>query len=225
MSVSLTRHLGVRRALAVVGGCAVLSMVGVLGWGYVLTTSPRPDNPPHVDAVLVLHSGPDVYDAAVELAARGVTNRMFVSVSGTGENHEQLCGTESQLDPALEGIQIECFSPAPVTTQGEVLYARQRMSELGLRDLGVLTFPQHLERARVLAERCWAPENGSVSMYQFDAERSPLREVEHTVYGTLAYLKVVATPGCGQELPRAVEAPLDWLKDVRVWLDKRVTGR
>ncbi|MDY6056161.1 hypothetical protein [Micrococcus sp.] len=180
-----------------------------------LTVHPRVDAPEHVDALLVLYSRPEVYDAALDLAGRGVADHLFVSAHMGPDGHEKLCGEQAHTDPRLAGVSVECFDPSPVTTQGEAVYAARRMHELGLHDLGVLTFGQHIERARLLTTRCWAPEDGTVSMYAFDPGLGRLEAARHTLYGVLAHGKAALTPGCDQELPGPVNWALDVVKDLR----------
>ena len=186
---------------ATVATLAALGLAFGAGWATHAVTDPHPDDAPRVDALLVLYSRPRVYDAATELAASGVTDRLFVSTYLGPDGHEKLCGGPEERDPRLAGVTVECFAPDPVTTQGEVIHAADRMRELGLHHLGVLTFHQHVERARLLAERCFTPEEGRVSLYAFDAGFDRLGRLQHGVYGVLAYGKVMLTPGCDQQLP------------------------
>lgn len=205
-----------RRALRWALALLALILAGALAVGVEgavrRTLEPRPDGPARVDALLVLYSQPAVYDAALDLLGRGVADRVFVSSHLGPDGHEKFCGEPARTDPRLAGVTVECFSPDPVTTQGEVMYAGGRMRELGLHDLGVLTFGEHLERSRVLAERCWPPEEGSVRMYEFDAGYDGAQRARQAAYAVLAWAKVGATPGCDQELPGVVRWPLDVLK-------------
>ena len=193
-----------RRAVAAVAAVLALAVATVLGWGFWLTTNPSPDEPAHVDAVLVLYTDPAVYDAALELAGEGVTDRLFVSGYLRPDGSERLCGPPAEEDPRLDGVTVECFSPDPVTTQGEVVFATERMEALGLHRLGVLTHGRHLERSRILAERCWSGPGESVAMYQYHRQESLGTQVQQTLYGTGAFLKVAVTPGCDQHS--------DWLQ-------------
>lgn len=206
---------GARALLSAAAATAALALAFAVGWATHAVTDARPDDPPRVDALLVLYSQPRVYDAAIELAAAGVADRLFVSAHLGPDGHERLCGPEGRRDPRLAGVSVECFAPDPVTTQGEVMHAAARMRELGLEHLGVLTFHQHLERSRLLAERCWTREEGRVSLYAFDAGLDRWGTVRHGAYGVLAYGKAMATPGCDQELPGVLQWPLDLAKGLR----------
>lgn len=181
-----------------------------------LTLHPHPDDAPHVDALLVAYSSPEVYEAAIELADRGVTDRLFVSAHLGPDGSEALCGDPAQRDPRLAGVAVECFSPDPLTTQGEAMYAGRRMAELRLRDLGVLAFDAQLERARILAQRCWPAEAGTVSMYVFERPSGGMADgAVQTAYNVLALAKAQATPGCDQELPGVLQWALDMAKRLR----------
>lgn len=206
---------GVRALLSAAAGTAALALAFGVGWAAHAVTSPRPDDPERVDALLVLYSQPRVYDTAIELAADGVADRLFVSAHLGPDGHERLCGPEERRDPRLAGVSVECFAPDPLTTQGEAMHAAARMRELGLEHLGVLTFHQHLERSRLLVERCWTPQEGRVSMFAFDAGLDRWGRVRHGAYGVLAYGKAMATPGCDQELPGVLQWPLDLAKRLR----------
>lgn len=188
-----------------------LAVAAVLVWGLRLTTNPRPDDPEHVDALLVLYTDPSVYDAALELAGQGRTDRLFVSGHLHPDGFEKLCGAPAAADPRLRGVSVECFSPEPVTTQGEVVFAAERMEELGLHSLGVLTHGRHLERARILAERCWSGPGESVALYRHHRNEGLRTTVQQTLYGTLAFLKVAVTPGCDQQADW-LQRPVDRLK-------------
>ncbi|UBH25663.1 hypothetical protein KW076_05665 [Micrococcus porci] len=205
-----------RRILGAVLAAAALVLAAAFGPGLMraadMTLHPRPDDPPRVDALLVLYSQPAVYDAALELLDRGVADRVFVSAHLGPDGFEKFCGTPAQRDPRTRGVEVECFSPDPVTTQGEVMFAADRMRALGLRRLGVLTFDQHLERARLLAERCLPAADGSVSMYRFDGGYTGAEKVRQDVYGTAAFAKVALTTDCSGELPDVLQWPLDLVK-------------
>lgn len=189
-----------------------VAVAAVLVWGFRLTTNPLPDEPDHVDALLVLYTDPAVYDAALDLAGRGVTDRLFVSGYLRPDGFEKLCGAPAAADPRLQGVTVECFSPDPVTTQGEVVFAAGRMEQLGLHSLGVLTHGRHLERARILAERCLSGPEDSVAMYRYHQHEGLRAKAQQTLYGTLAFLKVAVTPGCSQHA-EWLQWPVDRLKN------------
>lgn len=206
-----TRRRLLGRAAAALAAVLTLAVAAVLVWGFRLTTNPHPDEPAHVDALLVLYTDPAVYDAALDLAGRGVTDRLFVSGHLHPDGFEKLCGAPAAADPRLDGVTVECFSPDPVTTQGEVVFASRRMEQLGLHSLGVLTHGRHLERSRILAERCWSGPGQSVAMYRYHRHEGLRARAQQTLYGTLAFLKVAVAPGCDQH-SEWLQWPVDRLK-------------
>ena len=129
-----------RALCATVATLAALGLAFGAGWATHAVTDPHPDDAPRVDALLVLYSQPRVYDAAIELAASGLTDRLFVSAYLGPDGHEKLCGGPGERDPRLAGVSVECFAPDPVTTQGEVVHAADRMRELGLHHLGAVSY-------------------------------------------------------------------------------------
>lgn len=188
----------------------VLVILAVLGLPLLVTTwlvlFPRTDPAPRVDALLVLYTEDAVYDRAVELANEGVTDLLIVSQPGGAD--DRLCGGSLQNDTDAEVI---CFSPEPVTTQGEAIIGSQLAREHGVETLGLLTFDNHLERARVVVSRCW---DSDVHPYEFDRELGPRQRAYHVVYGVAAFGKAFLTPGCTTEFPEPIERSVEWVKDV-----------
>lgn len=174
----------------------------VLAW---LTVNPRVDPAPQVDALLVLYTEDAVYERAVELANEGVTDLLIVSQPRGAD--DQLCGSP-RTDVEAE---IVCFDPEPVTTQGEAIIGSALARERGVENLGVLTFENHLERARVVVSRCWDSE---LHLYEFHRDFSAAKHAYHVVYGVAAFGKTLLTPGCTTEFPRPIERSVEWVKDL-----------
>ena len=78
-----------RALCATVATLAALGLAFGAGWATHAVTDPHPDDAPRVDALLVLYSQPRVYDAAIELAASGVTDRLLVSAYLGPDGHEK----------------------------------------------------------------------------------------------------------------------------------------
>ncbi|MDO5634332.1 MAG: hypothetical protein Q4G34_05635 [Micrococcus sp.] len=206
-------------------GVLLVAVLAISVWGFRLTTNPQPNNPDRVDALLVLYSSPAVYWAALDLVEQGVTDTVFVSAYMGPDDHEQFCGEEAKANPALQDVQIECFWPDPITTQGEALYASQRMEELGLRSLGVVTFPEHLERARLVTERCWTGPGRTVSMYDFDPGYSTRRHIEQVIYGSVAFVPVAVVQSCDGQLPEWIRWSIEQGKEFRWQAERWVRER
>jgi uncharacterized SAM-binding protein YcdF (DUF218 family) len=170
---------------------ALLAVGAVLAW---MTVNPRVNPAPHVDALLVLYTQEGSQQEAYRLAEDGVADLLIVSVPEGGR--DWLCGN------APKGVEAVCFAPDPVTTQGEAMGGAAIAREHGAQSLGVLTFNHHIERSRLLVERCWG---GPVHMYEFQPARGKGGYVYDFVYAMAAYGKTFLTPGCDT-------APPDWLR-------------
>ncbi|MGD6979919.1 hypothetical protein [Citricoccus sp. CH26A] len=178
---------------------AFLAVGAVLAW---FTVNPRVNSAPRVDALLVLATQPGAHEEAHRLVDAGVTDLLIVST--TPRSEATLC----HRPPA--GVEVECFSPEPVTTQGEAMVGSNIARQRGVHSLGVLTFNHHIERSRMLVERCW---NGPVHMYEFQPARSTRGYAHDFVYAMAAYGKTFLTPGCGTPPPDWLQMPIDRIKN------------
>lgn len=196
-----TRRSSVRRALRGAVGVVVVGAVaagGLLAW---VTAFPRTNPASRVDALLVPATQPGAHQEAARLAEAGVTDLLLVSTPPevpTGLCHDPPVGTE-----------VVCFAPDPKSTQGEAMAGTRIAREHGVETLGVLTFDHHVERSRLLVERCW---DGPVHLYEFEPRRGTAGKVYDFVYAMGAYGKAFITPGCDTQLPRWLEAPLERAK-------------
>ncbi|WP_298043374.1 hypothetical protein [uncultured Citricoccus sp.] len=178
---------------------AFLVAGAILGW---FTANPRENAAPHVDALLVLSTQDGAHDEAYRLAEAGVTDLLIVSVPDGAS--DSLCGN------APKRVESVCFTPEPVTTQGEAMGGTVIAREHDAQSLGVLTFNHHVERSRLLVERCWA---GPVYMYEFQPVRRALGYVYDFVYAMSAYGKAFLTPACDAPPPDWLQTPIDRIKD------------
>lgn len=182
-------------------GLVVLTFLAggaVLAW---LTVNPRVNSAPHVDALLVLSTQEGNHEEARRLAEDAVTDLLIVSVSEGG--------ADSLCDNTPEGVEAVCFSPDPVTTQGEAMGGTDIARDHGAQSLGVLTFNHHIERSRLLVERCW---DGPVHMYEFQPVRGKRGYAYDFVYAMAAYGKTFLTPGCYSPPPAWLQTPIDRFK-------------
>lgn len=199
-----SRGRRVRRLILRGAGLVVIVFLGsgvVLAW---LTVNPRVNPASRVDALLVLSTQAGAHDEARRLAEEGVTDRLLVS---TPENAPASLCQESPGEAT-----VECFAPDPVTTQGEAIVGTELARQHGVQSLGVLTFDHHIERTRLLVERCW---DGELHMYEFQPERSRRGYVHDFVYAMAAYGKAFLTPGCAAATPEWLQTPIDKVKQGR----------
>jgi hypothetical protein len=190
------RRWVVRGAGVVVLAC--LAVGGVLAW---LTANPRVNSAPRVDALLVLAGKDGVQEEAHRLAAAGVTDLLIVSIPVGSFNW--LCAN------APEGVEVICFAPDPVTTQGEAMGGTAIARDHGAQSLGILTFDHHIERSRLLTERCW---DGPVHMYEFEPVRGKRGYAYDLVYAMAAYSKEFLASGCGTPTPEWLQGTIDRIK-------------
>jgi hypothetical protein len=173
---------------------------------------------PHVDQPLVgpllVLGGVDAkLERAVELARDGSVSTLVVSDpylrdDGTGE-------CRSEVDDYLRSLgameadypaDVVCFYPDPVTTQGEAMYLRQIGAERGWTSATVLAYSPHVERARVLLDRCW---DGELAVTAVDQPMNTRQAIGTYFYQSGAMVKAALTPNCDSRLPAWVEQ-LGW---------------
>lgn len=196
-----TRRGRLRRWILRGAGLVVIVFLGVgvvLAW---LTVNPRVNPAPQVDALMVLSTQAGAHDEARRLAEEGATDLLLVSTPDNAP--ASLC----QESPG--GATVECFAPDPVTTQGEAIVGTELARQQGVESLGVLTFDHHIERSRMLMDRCW---DGELHMYEFEPERSRRGYVYDFAYAMAAYAKTFMTPGCAAEPPEWLQTPIDHFK-------------
>lgn len=128
-----------RRVVAAVAAVAVALAAATAR--YVLW--PQADEPADADAVVVLAGGlGERLAAAQRLVRDGVAPVLVLS-------H----GSERCVERDGEA-EIVCFEPEPDRTQGEARAAAALARERGWDSVVVVTSAYHLERARLLFERC-----------------------------------------------------------------------
>lgn len=196
-----TRRRSGRRWILRLAGLVVIVFLGVgvvLAW---LTVNPRVNPAPQVDALIVLATQAGAHDEARRLAEEGVTDLLLVSAPENAP--ASLC----QDSPG--GATVECFTPDPATTQGEAIVGTELARQHGVETLGVLTFDHHIERSRMLMDRCW---DGELHMYEFEPVRGKRGYIYDFVYAMAAYAKTFVTPGCAAEPMEWLQTPIDKLK-------------
>jgi hypothetical protein len=99
-----------------------------------------------------------------------------------------------------QGITVICRRPAPATTRGEALAARQLATERHWKRIIVVSWRHHLPRARLVFSQCFADRPGVVIMRAVPRdEPMSLAEWEGTsLYQELAFLKARFQGSCGE---------------------------
>ena len=133
-----------RRAAVVVSLCAVVVFVGT---SVRLFVWPATDPPARANAIVALAGSVDRQNKALALARAGYSGVVVVS---TDEHHGVPC---PQSEP---GIEILCFRPEPLTTQGEARYVGHLAAEHNWRSIMIVPGTTQATRARLLFKRCYA---------------------------------------------------------------------
>lgn len=169
-------------ALAVVAATGAC-LLAVLAW---TVNAPRSDAGGKTDVLLVLGpSTPARLSVAEDLMSRAEADVMVVSAHPSDTLWEV-------PKPCRGGMPypVYCFDPSPATTQGEARSVAQLMREHGWSSVRALTYTPHVERARILLERCIA---GEVKMQEV---RQPYDRWYQLAYQGGGYAKTFARWGC-----------------------------
>lgn len=174
---------------------AAIAWVGVVVWAGLLATlflyvNPAVDKPERSDAVVVL--APPIstgrIDFAERLMAHGYSATLVISV--TDEGHGII---PTDLCNANRPYRVICFSPDPVTTQGEARAIQRLSDEHDWESVTVVTNDFHITRARIVIERCYSQELNMLAVRQ---DRSLLSWAYRIAYETAAFVKVAGDSGC-----------------------------
>lgn len=174
---------------------AVLIVVGI--GGYLWLGRVGDDALQRADAVVVLagaHDGRESYGLTV---ARQVSAAVLL-----------LSDPYPTDDPVMRracagsgrGITVICRRPAPATTRGEALVARQLATERHWARIIVVSWRHHLPRARFVFSQCFSDQPGVVIMRAVPRDQPmSLAEWEGaSLYQELAFLKARFQGSCGE---------------------------
>ena len=112
------------------------------------------------DAIMVLggeHDGREAY--GLKLAEQGYADTVVLSNPYAASDKTMKNACAPQRD-----IRVICRPPAPSTTRGEALIARQLADEYGWTSIIVVSWRYHLPRARKIFEQCFVTPERSVIM-------------------------------------------------------------
>lgn len=158
--------------------------------GYFLIVTPVVDRPAQSEAVIVLApaitSGRLAY--AVQLMSEGYGAVLVISLpdSESGTHPPGVC-------EANQPYPIICFSPDPVTTQGEARAIQRLSEENQWRTITVVTDESHITRARTLIGRCYSHELNMAAVKQ---DLPPRWWTYRFVYESAALAKASVDWGC-----------------------------
>lgn len=136
------------------------TLLGILlgAWavaGFFLFVNPAVDQPARADALVVLApplpTGRLAY--AEQLMSEGYATTLVISIAEdrNGVAPTQLC----QEDRAYT---VLCFTPNPVTTQGEARAIQRLAEEHHWRSINVVSNDFHITRARMIIRRCYSQD-------------------------------------------------------------------
>ncbi|MFI7580471.1 YdcF family protein [Kocuria sp. M1N1S27] len=198
-----------RRARWVIRALVPVLALGLV-WliaGWAVFQHPRTDAPAPSDALLVLGPPDRTRMAeALRLVDAGVAPVLVVANPGAEDSGEasgrtyyaraaQTCAEGPGGDRDYEVI---CFRPDPSTTQGEAMELRALSEQRGWEHVSVLTYRQHVARARLLLGRCYP---GELDVLSFDYPAVPRGHLREFAYQSGGFVKAWLTPGCEQQLP------------------------
>ncbi|QHK20147.1 hypothetical protein GU243_10825 [Pseudarthrobacter psychrotolerans] len=160
-----------------------------VGVGIFLYMAPAVDLPEESDAVVVLAPilSTGRLDYAESLMPEGNGTTLVVSVpDGSEEGSSDICH-------ANRSYQIICFTPDPVSTQGEARAIQRLSEEYGWRSITVVTNDFHVTRARTMIERCYPYH---LNMAAVRGDRSVTDWAYRFVYESAAFVKDAVLIGC-----------------------------
>ncbi|MCM3921436.1 YdcF family protein [Frankia sp. AiPs1] len=130
-----------------------IALIGALAVAFMAATArlfvfPHRDQPAPVDAIVMFAGSPGRLERAVALARAGYAPVLAVS-------------TPTADDPcpaAIPGVEVICFAPSPLTTQGESRWVGAAAARRGWHSLIVITSTSQSTRARLRLGRCYPGE-------------------------------------------------------------------
>ncbi len=128
--------------MAVALGVSSLLFLGATARLFVF---PGRDEPAPVDAIVMFAGSPGRIEHAVALAEAGYAPTLAVSVPTV----------DDPCPPPIPGVEVICFAPDPLTTQGESRWTAAAAARYGWRSVLVITSTSQTTRARLRLARCY----------------------------------------------------------------------
>lgn len=158
--------------------------------GLFLYVNPIEERPERSDAIVVL--APNIptgrLDYAENLMSQGYGSTLVVSVPDDTSGK-----TPSDICDANRTYRIICFSPDPVTTQGEARAIQRLSGEHAWRTITVVTNDFHVTRARTIIERCYSHK---LNMAAVRNDHSLTDWSYRFVYESAAFVKATVHRDC-----------------------------
>jgi uncharacterized SAM-binding protein YcdF (DUF218 family) len=123
---------------------------------------------------------------AEKIMAGGYAETLVLSIPRGGTPASDVC-REKRPYPVI------CFTPDPVTTQGEARALQRLAKEHEWQTVNVLTAKFHVARSRIILERCY---KGDLNVVTYEQDLSALSWAYSFAYETAAFMKVAANPSC-----------------------------
>lgn len=166
--------------------CCIVFLAAWVIAGNFLFANPAVDQPTESDAIIVLAPAAETgrLDHALDLMSEGYSSTLVISAPP--DNEGSICGADRPY-------RIICFSPDPVTTQGEARAIQKLSEENGWRTITVVTDDSHVTRARILIARCYSQE---LNMSASKRELSPSSWAFRFLYESAALVPVALHPSC-----------------------------
>ncbi|WP_066068134.1 hypothetical protein [Frankia sp. EI5c] len=129
----------------------LLLALGVSGLVFLVATDrlfihPRPDSLAPADAIVMFAGSPGRLEHAVGLARAGYAPTLAVSMPTAND----------PCPPPIPNVEVICFAPDPLTTQGESRWTAIAAARYGWKSVIVVTATTQTTRARIRLARCYS---------------------------------------------------------------------
>ncbi len=171
---------------------------GMILWaaaGFFVLVRPATDAAERADVLFVLAPAGDRRWQAEQLMDQGAAGTLVFSIPQ---------GQPGNPDPDIcyerRAYRIICFSPDPVTTQGEARALSRLSRENGWKSANVLTMQSHITRARSIIRHCYKDDLRMIAYWQklpVLSFSNPKRSWAYRfVYETAAFVKSAFNQSC-----------------------------
>lgn len=189
VSHGVVRHR-IRRAVFIALASSSVLLAAWVTAGYFLFVVPAADHPQQADAVVVL--APVVETGRLEVAEKLMTDG-YGELLVISTPDDAPVNKSSDICRTGRSYQVLCFSPDPVTTQGEARAIQRLSEELNWGSVTVVTNDFHTARARVIIQRCYSYR---LNMIAVRSDLDFTDWVHQFVYQSAAWAKAAIAQEC-----------------------------